>query len=186
MRNGWRPAQRSPIRLAHRRAKQRRHEMKDLLFHLATTALALVLAISSAPVLADDAVFPGKPQAVIDLATRDGAALVKGQWRYSDTRIVETDFYAAGADGQPGDTPVKAYDYSPKAGGVNFDDSGWEVIEPSSLDKRRTNGRLAFNWYRIKLTIPERVGGFDPTGSTVVFETSADDYAEVWVDGELP
>src|SRR5207302_5343555 len=26
---------------------------------------------------------------------------------------------------------------------------------------------------------------FDPTGSTVVFETSVDDYAEIWVDGEL-
>ncbi|HYE15755.1 MAG TPA: SMP-30/gluconolactonase/LRE family protein, partial [Pyrinomonadaceae bacterium] len=33
--------------------------------------------------------------------------------------------------------------------------------------------------------VPERVGGFDTDGSTVVFETSLDDYAEVWVDGEL-
>ena len=44
---------------------------------------------------------------------------------------------------------------------------------------------LAFNWYRIKLTIPERIGDFDPTGSTAVFDTSLDDYAEIWVDGEL-
>jgi gluconolactonase len=41
-------------------------------------------------------------------------------------------------------------------------------------------------WYRIALTIPDRIGAFDPTGSTVVFETSIDDYAEIWVDGELP
>ncbi len=33
--------------------------------------------------------------------------------------------------------------------------------------------------------MPERVGDFDPTGSTAVFETSLDDYAEIWVDGEL-
>jgi gluconolactonase len=39
--------------------------------------------------------------------------------------------------------------------------------------------------YRINITIPERIGGFDPTGSKVVFETSVDDYAEIWVDGEL-
>src|SRR5262245_13700629 len=31
----------------------------------------------------------GKPAAMIDLATDEGAKLVKGAWRYSDTRIVE-------------------------------------------------------------------------------------------------
>ena len=36
------------------------------------------------------------------------------------------------------------------------------------------------------MTIPERVGELDPTGATVVFEVAIDDYAEVWVDGELP
>jgi gluconolactonase len=36
------------------------------------------------------------------------------------------------------------------------------------------------------VTIPERVGTFETRGVTVVFETSLDDYAEVWVDGELP
>ena len=44
---------------------------------------------------------------------------------------------------------------------------------------------MCFAWYRINVTVPERIGNFDPTGSTVVFETSIDDYAEVWVDGEL-
>jgi len=36
------------------------------------------------------------------------------------------------------------------------------------------------------VTIPDRVGPFDPTGATVVFEIVVDDYAEVWVDGRLP
>ena len=58
-------------------------------------------------------------------------------------------------------------------------------IAPTTLDQRRGNGRLGFNWYRIKLTIPDRIGDYDPTGMTVVFETSLDDYAEIWVDGEL-
>jgi gluconolactonase len=127
-----------------------------------------------------------KPEAAIDLATREGAALVKGEWRYSDTQIVEVDFTAAGADGQPSTTPNKTYDFTPHAGAADFDDSKWEVIDPTTLDKRRSGGRLAFNWYRIKLTVPERIGSLDTAGATLVFSTSVDDYAEIWVDGELP
>jgi gluconolactonase len=126
-----------------------------------------------------------KPEATINLATREGARLVNGEWRYSDTKIVEVDFKAAGADGQPGSAPNRAYDIAPQAGRADYDDSKWEVIDPATLDKRRTKGRLAFNWYRIKITVPERIGNFDPTGTTVVFATSLDDYAEIWVDGEL-
>jgi len=126
------------------------------------------------------------PEARVDLGTQAGAHLVKGEWRYSDTKIVEVDFNAAGADGQPSATPNKTYDITPQAGRAEFDDSKWEIIEPTSLDKRRTNGKLAFNWYRIKITVPERIGDFQTAGSTVVFTTSLDDYAEVWVDGELP
>ena len=127
----------------------------------------------------------GMPAATIDLATVDGVRAVKGEWRYSDTKIVEADFVSAGADKQPTGAPVKTYDYTPHAGGAGFDDSNWEVIAPTTLDQRRGHGRLGFNWYRIKLTIPEHVGDFDPTGTTAVFETSLDDYAEIWVDGEL-
>jgi gluconolactonase len=148
--------------------------------------VAAGLALLSTVVFADESIPAGTARASIDLATKEGVQLVKGQWRYSDTRIVETDFYAAGADGQPGSRTVKTHDYAPKAGGKHFDDSAWDVIDPTTLDRRRTNGRLAFNWYRIAITVPERIGSFDPTGATAVFETSVDDYAEIWVDGELP
>lgn len=127
----------------------------------------------------------GKPEAMIDLASTAGVELTKSSWRYSDTRIVEVEFRGPGADKQPTGSPVKTYDYTPHAGGVEFDDSRWELISPTTLDQRRGNGRLGFSWYRIKVTIPDHVGDFDPTGSTVVFETSLDDYAEIWVDGEL-
>jgi gluconolactonase len=126
------------------------------------------------------------PAAVVDLATAEGVALVKGAWRYSDTRIVEVNFTGPGADGQPTGGPVRTYDYEPKAGVAGFDDTGWPVIAPESLTARRATGRLCFNWYRINLTVPDRIGSFDPTGATVTFETALDDYAEVWVDGELP
>jgi gluconolactonase len=122
---------------------------------------------------------------MIDLGSVDGVGTVKGEWRYSDTTIVEVDFRGPGPDKQPTGIPVKTYDYTPHAGGADFDDSKWKVIGPTTLDQRRGNGRLGFNWYRIKLTIPDRIGDFDPTGSTAVFETSLDDYAEIWVDGEL-
>ena len=61
----------------------------------------------------------------------------------------------------------------------------WEQIKPAQLEERRSTGRLCFNWYRTSVTIPDKIGSFDPTGSTVVFEIAIDDYAEVWVDGKL-
>jgi gluconolactonase len=156
---------------------------------LLTIAISLYVGLSERPTHATtktSADIPsGKPEASIDLATADGVRLVKGEWRYSDTKIIEVDFRGPGADRQPTGSAVRTYDYAPHAGGVDFDDSKWEAIGPTTLDQRRGNGRLAFNWYRIKLTVPERVGDFEPTGSTAGFETSLDDYAEIWVDGEL-
>jgi gluconolactonase len=153
------------------------------------TSIAALLALPAkfvAGAAPDESLVGRKPEATIDLATRQGVKTVKGQWRYSDTKIVEVDFRSAGADGQPGGAPNKAYDFTPHAGGADFDDSNWEVIDPTTLDQRRSAGRLAFNWYRIKITVPQRIGSFDPAGSTLVFATSVDDYAEIWVDGELP
>jgi gluconolactonase len=127
----------------------------------------------------------GKPDAVIDLRTAEGVALVHGAWRYSDAGIVEVDFNAAGADMKPSGQPIRTHDIEPKAGAADFDDAGWEVLDPGTLEGRRSSGRLAFNWYRINVTVPERIGAFDPTGSTLVFEIVVDDYAEVWLDGKL-
>jgi gluconolactonase len=129
---------------------------------------------------------PASPAlATIDLATAEGLATASGQWRYSDARIVETEFRAADASGQPTGAPVKTYDYAPHAGAADFDDSSWPVLAPESLSQRRGNGRLSFNWYRLSLTIPAKLGGIETAGKTAVFETSVDDYAEVWVDGEI-
>jgi gluconolactonase len=145
---------------------------------LAASSFAAAQTVADAPT--------GKPEASIDLATREGAHAVKGEWRYSDTRIIEVDFRGPGPEGQPTGAPVRTYDYAPHAGGADFDDSKWETIDPTALSRRRGNGRLCFSWYRIRITIPDRVGDVDPAGMTVVFETSLDDYAEIWVDGELP
>ena len=147
-----------------------------------------LLAVWALPAQAQTVMDPpaGRPDAIVDLATREGMQLVKGTWRYSNTRIVEVDAKGPGPDLKPSGSPIKTYDYSPKAGVADFDDSGWEVIDAATLDQRRSTGKLCFAWYRVQVTLPERVGDFDPTGSTVAFEVVVDDYAEVWVNGKLP
>ncbi|MGH8308883.1 MAG: SMP-30/gluconolactonase/LRE family protein, partial [Steroidobacteraceae bacterium] len=125
------------------------------------------------------------PAATVDLATDAGVELVQGAWRYSDARIVEAEFRAPDRDNQPTGELLRTYDISPRAGVSGFDDSAWPVIAPTSLSARRGNGRVAFNWYRLAMTVPERVGEFGTRGSTIWFETRLDDYAEIWVDGEI-
>jgi gluconolactonase len=128
----------------------------------------------------------GRPDAVVDLATDEGIGLVSGAWRYHDVSIATSDFRSVGPDLKPSGAPSKAYDYEPHAGGRNFDDSQWEQIKATSLDQRRSTGKVCFNWYRINITIPEKLGNFFTAGSTVAFEVVVDDYAEVWVDGRMP
>ena len=112
--------------------------------------------------------------------------LVKGQWRYSDAKIVDVDSPGPGADLKPSGALIRTYDYTPHAGAAGFDDSNWEVIAPTTLDTRRAGGKVCFNWYRINITIPEKVAAISTAGTTAVFEIVIDDYAEVWVNGKLP
>jgi gluconolactonase len=127
----------------------------------------------------------GEPIATLDLTRSADAAVVDAVWRYSDARIIDAAFRAPDAQGQPTGAPIATQDVSPRAGTTDFDDSGWPVVAPESLGARRGTGRVSFNWYRLALTLPERVGSSDVAGSAVYFETRLDDYAEVWVDGEI-
>ena len=86
----------------------------------------------------------------------------------------------------PGTVPNRTYDVVPHAEAVDFDDSAWDVLAPADTMRRLANGRVCFNWYRVDVTLPDRVGDTDTAGCTVVFEVVVDDYAEVWVNGELP
>jgi gluconolactonase len=153
---------------------------------LTPIALALGLAPLAHGAAAELAVPEGAPAAVIDLATSNGVSRVGGAWRHAETRVVEVRHRGPDANGDPLGPEVRTWDIEPRAGAADFDDSSWEVIPPESLAQRRGTGRLSFHWYRIRVRIPERVGGFDASGSTVVFDTALDDYAEIWVDGELP
>jgi hypothetical protein len=107
----------------------------------------------------------------IDLQTREGVAAVKGEWRYHDVKIVEVE--GKGPDGKPN----KTYNYEPRAFTADFDDTKWEVVAPETLKDPRSNGQICFCWYRIKITIPA-----EAAGKAVFFQTTADDYGEIWVD----
>jgi len=131
-------------------------------------------------------IFTGLPNAIIDLNADAGVELVKGQWRYHGAEVVTVEFRSPGEDQNPTGPLNQTYDIVPHAQGLDFDDSGWETVTPTDLDARRSTGKVCFNWYRINVTIPEKIGNFDPTGSTAVYEVVVDDYAEVWVNGEMP
>lgn len=159
-------------------------------WRLIGTAFLLMLLISLAVVCSEgqtvqDPPF-GRPDAVVDLATREGVQLVNGAWRYHDVKIVDTDSRRVGPDFKPSGEPIRTYDYSPHAGVAGFDDSQWETIDATTLDQRRSTAKVCFNWYRINITIPEKVGTFSAAGSTVAFEVVIDDYAEIWIDGKMP
>jgi gluconolactonase len=130
-------------------------------------------------------VLPGRPDAIVDLQTDEGVRLVGGEWRYADARVEQIDFVELGSAEDPlgpGTVPNRTYDVVPHAEGVDFDDSSWRVLAPEETMARLGNGRVAFDWYRIRVTLPAET----PEGSTVVFEIVVDDYAEVWVNGSLP
>ena len=150
----------------------------------------LVLAVQSGKAVAQNwaAQQPpyGRPDATIDLRTGEGVRLVKGQWHYSDVKIITVDSRGPGADLKASGAPIKTYDYTPHAGAADFDDSEWSPVDATTLEARRGGGKVCFNWYRIEITIPEKVAAMPSRGTTVVFEIVIDDYAEVWVNGKLP
>lgn len=127
-----------------------------------------------------------RPAAVVDLNTAAGLRAVGGVWRYADARIVEVAHRDPGPDRKASGPANRTWDIAPHAGAADFDDAAWEILSPGSLDARRGHGRLSFNWYRLRFTVPERIGAVDLAGATAVLEVVVDDYAEIWVDGRLP
>ena len=125
---------------------------------------------------------PSLPAAyVVNLATPEGMAAFKAQWKNMDVKIVE-------APAMPNAGPAwkSSYDITPKAGDANFDDSSWPAIEPKGLLERRGGGHLFMTWYRANLTVPAKIGDFDTAGATAVLAFTFDDYAEAWVNGQMP
>lgn len=143
-------------------------------------------ALSAGIVPAHAELAPPVADAVVDLRTDEGAALVGGRWRYRDAHIVEIDHRAPGVDLKASGSPSRTHDLVPRAGAADFDESAWSAIAASSLEQRRSGGHLSAGWYVFRFTVPERLGQLPVERAAIYFETVVDDYAEIWVDGRLP
>lgn len=71
----------------------------------------------------------------------------------------------------------------PSATATNFDDSKWEVIKDPATG--RGNGGASFGWYRTVFTVPEKLGNVPVAGKPLQLSVLANDYAEVWIDGDF-
>ncbi len=110
------------------------------------------------------------PRAILDLQDPADLRATRGRWRFAPGLV----------PGEPNEGLVSQLAGSP-ARLSDYDDSNWESTD--DITKWHSHG-LTFAWYRIKVTLPEQVGGHDIRGTRCLFETCIDDYGEVWVDGE--
>jgi len=106
----------------------------------------------------------------LDLTKPEDLQQVKAQWRFGQGMV----------PGQPNEGLV-AQDGGSPARLSDYDDSWWEVCD--SITEYRSKG-FTFGWYRITLTMPEKVKGLDLRGTRMFFETCIDDYGEIWINGK--
>jgi hypothetical protein len=121
------------------------------------------------------------PVHVIDLMTAAGSATFGAQWKGLEAKIVAC---PALSDSMP--EFETTYDIEPHAEVVGFDDQAWPEIAATDLGAKRGGGMVSFFWFRTKLTVPPRAFDFSTDGAKLVLTVNIDDYAEVWVNGELP
>ena len=121
------------------------------------------------------------PAHVVDLMTVAGSAVFGARWRGMEAKLVEC---PALSDAMP--EFKTTYDIEPHAEISGFDDSAWPVIAAMDLGAKRGGGMVSFFWFRATLTIPPVAAGFDTAGAKTVLTVNIDDYAEVWVNGQLP
>jgi len=121
------------------------------------------------------------PAHVVDLMTAAGSAVFGARWRGREAKIVEC---PALTDAMP--EFKTTYDIEPHAEIAGFDDSDWPVVAAAELGDKRGGGLVSFFWFRTTLTMPAEAAGFDTAGAMAVLRVNIDDYAEVWVNGEMP
>jgi len=121
------------------------------------------------------------PAHVVDLMTEAGSAAFGMRWKGKEAKIVEC---PALSDSMP--EFKTTYDVEPHAELLGFDDSAWTDVAATDLAARRGGGMVSFYWFRATLTMPAKVTDFDIAGAKAVFTVNVDDYAEVWINGEMP
>ena len=132
-----------------------------------------------------------KPQAIADLKTKEGAALVSAKWFVQPAHVQDKDFRLPGPQQGGGDAmplyptgaAIKTHSLHPQIGADDFE-AGFKEIDPTQLEKRQGTGLFSFVWYKIELSIPATIGKLNTQGTTAVFEIVVDDYSEIWVNGK--
>jgi gluconolactonase len=132
-----------------------------------------------------------KPQAIADLRTKAGAAIVKARWYVQPAHIAAKNFYLPGPQKGAGDAlplyptgkAIQTHSLHPQIGAADFE-KGFIEINPGELEKRQGSGLFSFVWYKIELSIPAVIGKLATKGTTAIFEIVVDDYSEIWVNGK--
>lgn len=130
-----------------------------------------------------------KPQAIADLKTEEGAALVNAKWFVQPAHIADADFKLPGAAANdmlplyPTGASIKTHTIHPQINAIDFD-KNFMPVKPTSLEMREGMGLVSLAWYKVELTIPGTIGKLNTEGTTAVFEIVVDDYSEIWINGK--
>lgn len=111
------------------------------------------------------------PRLVIDLNNPEERQLVNGVWRLGRGYVPDEPNQGLIAE-------LKAVDARLR----DFDDSKWE--EWPDIRRGLSSG-FTFAWYRIRVELPATIRNVDLNGLRVFFETNADNYGEIWIDGQI-
>lgn len=158
--------------------------MKGVAAVVATALVALGVTLGAKP-SATRAAIEGRPDAVVDLNTKDGLALMRASWTVREVTPTPAAFRRVAADLTPTGPEAPTLDVGPRPGTTAFDQALWTPIAAGGLQNRVGPGRSSFAWYRLRATVPPSVGDLETAGASAVFEIIVDDYAEIWVNGTL-
>jgi gluconolactonase len=131
----------------------------------------------------------GRPDAIADLKTLEGAALVNTKWFAQPAHIIETGFNAPGASATdamklyPTGMKISTHTLHPQINAPDFD-NGLVEVRPTDLEMREGMGLISAAWYKVEITLPQTIGKLSVIGSAAVFEITVDDYSEIWVNGK--
>ena len=105
----------------------------------------------------------GKPQAVADLKTKEGATLVNAKWYVQPAYLENANFKEAGASATdplhlyPTGMKIKTHTIQPQVDDMNFN-KNFKEISPDDLEMREGMGLVSFVWFKTEITIPETIG----------------------------
>src|SRR5258708_28136539 len=117
----------------------------------------------------------GKPDAIADLKTTEGAALVNAKWFVQPAHIQEAGFKAPGANATdpmklyPTGMKINTHTLQPQINASDFD-NGLVEIKPTDLEMREGMGLISAAWYKVEVALPQTIGKLSVSGSAAVFE----------------